>query len=173
MRLKLFTFLESLIVWLRELKLETAWYCVLCILQFLLTRGNLKLPLLRILRIWSSSCLIKSISWLIRPLMHLYTCTHLWNRLFYRGSHLRATNASVEDEHNGLFKITLHTYDVLNSETSRTQVAGFTLFPQMANFSHMNGASCSQQVTNLIRDGNQQICHDYKNVSTILTLFCL
>ena len=28
-------------------------------------------------------CLIKSISWLIRPLMHLNTCTHLlWNRLF-------------------------------------------------------------------------------------------
>ena len=40
--------------------------------------------------------------------MHLYTCTHLrWNRLFSRGSHLRAANASVEDEYNGLFKITL------------------------------------------------------------------
>ena len=85
-----------------------AWYCVLCIPQFLLTRGNLKLPLLRVLCLWSTSCLIKSISWLIRPLMHLYTCKHLlWNRLFSRGSHLRAANASVEDEYNGLFKITL------------------------------------------------------------------
>ena len=41
LRLKLFTSLGSLIVWLRELKSETAWYCVLSIDQFLLTRGNL------------------------------------------------------------------------------------------------------------------------------------
>ena len=108
LRLKLFTSLGSLIVWLRELKSETAWYCVLCIPQFLLTRGNLKLLLLRVLCLWRTSCLIKSTSWLIRPLMHLYTCTHLlWNCLFSRGSHLRAANASVEDEYNGLFKITL------------------------------------------------------------------
>ena len=72
-----FTFLESLVVWLRELKSEMAWYCVLCIPQFLLTCGNLKLPFLWVLCLWSMSCLIKSTSWLIRPLMHLYTCTHL------------------------------------------------------------------------------------------------
>ena len=86
---------------------------------------------------------------------------------------MRAANASVEDEYNDLFKITLHTYDGLNSEMSRTQVAGFTLFPQMANFSHMNGASCSQQVMDLIRMETNKLTHDYKNVSTILTLFCL